>query len=284
MQLLARASRKQRRIAFWSVRYVPNIIWAIIVLIPFGLMLSGSLKTTESIYSLPYRWIPKNPSLGNFEYLIEQYEMLRYIMNSVIVAVSTVAIQSIVCALAGYAFGRMHFKGRDAIFLTCMFIMMVPYTTIIVPLFLMMNEIGWVNTFLPVVLPKALTYAYGVFIFRQFSTYIPVSLEESALIDGANYFQIFFRVVLPLLKPAYISIAILGGLGAWNDFMGPMVFLSTKARYTAQVALRFFTTQFSQDYPKLLAAVAIAILPVLILFFVLQRHFINSYMSAGVKG
>jgi multiple sugar transport system permease protein len=277
-------SNKTRATASLSTRYSLNIFWAVIVLLPFVLLLSGSLKTEESIYSLPYKWIPEHPSLGNYIYLITKYDMLRYVLNSIIVALSTVAIQSMVCAFAGYAFGRLHFKGRDTIFLTCMFIMMVPYTTIIIPLFLMMQKMGLINTFLSIILPKSLTYAYGVFIFRQFSTYIPVSLEESAYMDGANYFQIFFKIVLPLLKPAFFSIAILGGLGSWNDFLAPLVFLSTRTKYTAQVALRFFTTQFTQDYPKLLGAVGISILPVLLLFFLLQRYFINSYMSAGIKG
>lgn len=275
---------KKNTVIFIFFKSILIISWAVVVLLPFIILLSGALKVNESIYSLPFRWIPKNPSFDNFIYVIKEFKMLNYVFNSIVVMSLTVALQSCVCSLAGYSFARLNFKGRDKIFLMCMFVMMIPYTTSIIPLFIMMNKLKWINTFLPLILPQGLTYAYGVFIIRQFCTYIPNSYEESAFIDGANQFEIFFHIILPLLKPALVSVAILGGIGSWNDFMAPLIYLQDQSKYTTQIALRFFTGQFTSDYPKLLAAVAIAVLPVLALYFMLQKLFISSYMSVGIKG
>jgi multiple sugar transport system permease protein len=265
-------------------KYLVKLVWAILVLIPFALALSAALKANESVYSLPYKWIPGQPSLGNFEFLLIQFKVWRYLFNSFTITALTIALQAIVCSLAGYAFGRLKFRWRDQIFLACLFIMMIPYTTVIIPLFIMMLRFGWIDTYLPLVVPQSLTYAYGVFIFRQFSTAIPVSLDESAYIDGATYGQIYARIIVPLLRPGFVSVAILGGIAAWNDFLGPLVFLQSQKLYTMQLALRFFTGQFTSDYTKLMAAVVIAIVPIMMIYFVFQRQFISSYMRAGLKG
>lgn len=266
------------------IKYFLKISWLIIILAPFTILLSGSLKVTESIYSIPYDWIPLNPSLGNYVYLLKDFAMYQYLMNSLFVTVGTILIQANVCALAGYAFSRLNFKGRDVIFLASMLVMMIPYTTMIVPLFVILNKIHWINTFKALIIPNALTYSYGVFIFMQFCKGIPSSIEESAYIDGAGYFKVYSKIMLPLLKPAFFSVMILGGIGAWNDFLAPVIFLNSTEKFTVQLVLRYFVGQFQSDYPKLLAAVAIATFPMVILYFILQRNIVGSYITSGVKG
>lgn len=265
-------------------RYAMLIAVGIVFFVPIAFILSGSFKVNESIYSNPYKWLPVTPGFDNYEYILKEFGILSYIKNSLIVTVCTTALQCMVCALAGYGFGKLKFPGSDKLFLLCTATMMIPTTCLIIPMFLMMNKIGWVNTFLPLIIPAALTYTYGVFLFRQFVKSVPDELEEAALIDGAGSLRIFFSIILPLVKPAFVTVAILGALGSWNDYMGPLIYLNDQSKYTAQLALGFFSGQFVSDYHLLLAAIFLTILPVIVLYLFTQKYFIQSVASSGLKG
>ncbi len=259
------------------------LIIAFIFLNPIAFIISGSIKINESLYSILYKWIPKNPSLVNYLYVINEFGIFQYIKNSVFVTAITIILLSLVSSLAGYGFARIDFPGRDKFFLFGMASYMIPDTILIIPLFIMMNKIQWVDTFYPLIIPNAITYAYGVFIFRQFIKVIPKDIEDSAFIDGCNRFVIFFRIILPLVKPAFVTVVILGGLGSWNDYIHPLIYLNDKKLYTAQLALGFFSSQYSTNYPALLAAVFITVLPIIIIFIISQRYFIESVARTGIK-
>ena len=275
---------KPGKIIYVIFTYLLRFGWLYILIIPMWFTLTGAFKVNESLATIPYKWLPQEPSLENFRKLIFEFSILNYLKNSVIVTVISVALQSFVSAMAGYGFGRMKFPGRDKLFLASSLVMMVPFSALMIPLFIEMKVLGWVGNFLPLIVPPALTYAYGVFIFRQFIKGIPHEYEESAYIDGCGSFQIFLRIILPLVKPAYISVVILGSLGFWNDYQAPLIFLNEQSMYTAQLALGFFRSRFVSNYTMSLAAVVVTVIPILMIFLFLQKYFIASFTHSGVKG
>ncbi|WP_460347991.1 carbohydrate ABC transporter permease [Actinoallomurus acanthiterrae] len=252
-------------------------------LLPFAWMLLGSFKTQGEILHGPNGWLPHSPTLANYRTWFGQLQIGRYLANSLIVAVFTVLGNLAFCSMVGYALAKMDFPGKRILFLMVMATLMVPGVVTFVPLFVLVSKLGLVNTFPALILPF-LTSPLGVFLMRQFMQDIPDALLEAAYIDGASAVRVFRSVVLPLCKPPLATLAILTFLGSWNNFLWPLVAAQSQDKYTLPVALSLYSTgQNATDYGLLLAGSVLVITPIVALFICLQRFFIQSIASTGIK-
>jgi multiple sugar transport system permease protein len=277
---LRRGLRRERMpIAIAAVLAALMALW----IFPFLWMALGSFKTLGEILRRPPTWWPVDPTLANFGKWFGELNFFTYFSNSLVVAVFTVLANLVFCSMVGYALAKLEFPGRKALFAIVMVTLMVPGMVTFVPLFVLVSRLGMLDTYLALILPFATT-PIGVFLMRQFMLAIPEPLLEAARLDGAGEFRIFARVVMPLCGPALATLAILTFLGSWNNFLWPLVATQSQGRYTLPIALSLFSTgQNAKDYGLLLAGSVLVIVPILILFLLLQRYFIKGVATAGLK-
>lgn len=250
---------------------------------PFLWMLLSSFKSEREIREVPPTWWPRDFGLGNFAELFDRLDFPTYFTNSVVVAASVTAGNLVLCSAAGYALAKMRFPGRKSLLALVLGTVMVPGMVTFVPLFVLVSKMGLTNTFAGLVLPF-LVGAFGVFFMRQFILSIPDELIESARIDGAGEVRIFWRIVLPLCRPALATLGILTFLGSWNNFLWPLVVATTEDKYTLPVALALYSVgQNETDYGLLLAGSVVVVVPVLVVFILLQRHFVRGIATTGLK-
>lgn len=250
---------------------------------PFLWMLVSSFKTEGEIRRLPPTWLPHEPTLAGYTELLGRLDFPVYFGNSVVVAVLTTAGNLLFCAAAGYALAKLRFAGRGVLFTVVLGTIMVPSIVTLVPLFVLASNLGLVNTYAGLVLPF-LAQAFGVFLMRQFMLSIPEDLLEAARIDGAGELLIFWKIVLPLCRPALATLGILTFLASWNNFLWPLVAATTEDRYTLPVALALYSVgQNRARYDLLLAGSVLVVVPVLIVFVLLQRHFVRGIATTGLK-
>ena len=259
------------------------VLLAAFALFPLLWMASVSLMHPGEASTLPPPLLPKSATLANYRELFERAGMGRYLANSLLVA-SAITLFSLALNLAaGYAFAKLHFAGRDRLFRTLLTALVIPAQVAMIPLFLIMKWLGLVNSYGGVVVP-ALATVFGIFLVRQYARSIPDELLEAARIDGAGEWRIFATIVLPLLKPIVVTLAIFTFLASWNDFMWPLIVLSDQAWQTAPVALAGLSREHVQDNELMMAGSVVTILPVLVLFLVLQRHYMQGLLLGSVKG
>ena len=250
---------------------------------PFIWMLASSFKTDAEIRRSPPTWWPEDPTLDNYSNLLGRLDFPAYFTNSVVVAVLTTVGNLMFCAAAGYALAKLRFAGSRLLFGVVLGTIMVPSIVTLVPLFVLVSNLGLVNSYAALVLPF-LAQAFGVFLMRQFMLSIPEDLLEAARIDGAGEWRIFFRIVLPLCRPALATLGILTFLASWNNFLWPLVAATTEDRYTLPVALALYSVgQNRARYDLLLAGSVLVVVPVLIVFVLLQRHFVRGIATTGLK-
>lgn len=250
---------------------------------PFLWMLLASFKPEGEIRQSPPTWWPADPTLDNYGTLFSRLDFPTFFANSMLVAVLTTAGNLVFCAAAGYALAKLRFPGRRLLFGLVLGTIMVPGIVTLVPLFVLVSNLGLVNTYAGLVLPF-LAQAFGVFLMRQFILSIPDDLLEAARIDGASELRIFWQVVLPLCRPALATLGILTFLASWNNFLWPLVVATTESRYTLPVALALYSIgQNRARYDLLLAGSVVVVLPVLIVFILLQRHFVRGIATTGLK-
>ena len=250
---------------------------------PFIWMILTALKTMpESIMTPPILW-PETLHWENFSHVFDAMPFLTFYYNSLIATILVVAGQVIISAMAAYAFARLRFPGRDAIFVVCLSILMVPGQLMLIPQFMIMNELGLLNSISALVIPHLFS-VYGAFMLRQFFQGLPKELEEAAIVDGLNYFQVFWRIMLPLVKPGLIAFGIIVMLWSWNSLLWPLIVNTSEAKMTIPVGLASLSSRSGTDYPTLMAAAIMAIIPLLIIFIIFQRQFIAGMASTGVKG
>jgi multiple sugar transport system permease protein len=250
---------------------------------PFLWMLLSSFKSEGEIRQRPPTWWPDEPTIAGYTELLGRLDFPSYFVNSVVVAVLTTAGNLLFCAAAGYALAKLRFAGRGALFVVVLGTIMVPSIVILVPLFVLTSNLGLINTYAGLVLPF-LAQAFGVFLMRQFMLSIPDDLLEAARIDGASELRIFWRIVLPLCRPAMATLGILTFLASWNNFLWPLVAATTEDRYTLPVALALYSVgQNRARYDLLLAGSVLVVVPVLIVFVLLQRHFVRGIATTGLK-
>ena len=280
---MATATLARRDLAARTVLHVVLGLGLLIMIAPFGWMLLASFKPEGEIRQSPPTWWPHDPTLGNYSTLLSRLDFPTYFTNSAVVAALTCAGNLIFCAAAGYALAKIDFVGRRLLFLLVLGTIMVPSIVTLVPLFVLVSNLNLVNTYAGLVLPF-LAQAFGVFLMRQFILSIPDDLLEAARIDGASELRIFWRIVLPLCRPALATLGILTFLTSWNNFLWPLVAATTEDRYTLPVALALYSIgQNRARYDLLLAGSVVIVLPVLIVFLLLQRHFVRGIATTGLK-
>jgi len=251
---------------------------------PFLWMLVGSLKTQRELLQVPPTWVPENPTTSNYSRLFDRLDFPRYFWNSTLIAVMITLSNLVFCSMMGYALAKLRFFGRDKLLLLVLGTMLIPGSVTLVPLFVLMSKLGLVDNIFAVILPAA-AGPVGVFLMRQFMLSIPDELLEAGRVDGASEFFLFRKVVLPLSAPALAALAILTFLPAWNSLLWPLVVLTSEENFTLPVALAIFARgQFAADYGLLMAGAVVLVVPVILLFLLLQRHFIQSQAMSGIKG
>lgn len=263
--------------------YAALILGAVIMLLPFMWMLSASFKLQKDVFNFPIEWIPKEFHFENYSTIWTQIPLLRYFFNTSKLTVIATVIQLITSSFAAYAFAKLRFKGRDTIFLMYVMTIAIPWQVYMVPQYIMMGKLGLTNSHLGLILMHSFT-AFGVFMMRQFYIGIPNELIEAARIDGLSEYGIWARVMLPLSKPAIATLCITSFVAEWNDFMGPLIYLSDNNLKTLQLGLRLFIGQFSADYQLIMAASIVSLIPVFIVFIFCQKYFVEGIATSGLKG
>lgn len=256
---------------------------ATLTLIPLAWMVSASLMAPGEASSFPPPLLPRAASLANYRALFENAGIGRQLLNSVWVSLGATALSLAFNLTAGYAFAKLRFKGRDAVFRSLLGALVIPAQVTMMPLFLMLKQMGLVNTVAGALVPW-LASVFGIFLVRQYALSIPDEIIEAARIDGAGEGTIFIRVVLPLLKPVIATLAVLTFLGAWNDFMWPLIVLTDRDLQTLPVALAGLSREHVQDTELMMAGAVVTVLPVLALFLVLQRQYLQGLLMGSVKG
>jgi multiple sugar transport system permease protein len=257
---------------------------ALIILFPFYFMIISSLKTLEEYrLSVPTLW-PKKFVFRNYIDAFTTANLGRLFFNTLFVGVVCTVISLIITVLTAFAFARLEFKGKHIVFGAMLATMMIPGTILLTPTYIIYNAIGWVNTPLPLMIPGMFGAATCVFFMRQFYSGIPTELIEAAEIDGMNYFGIFFKVMVPLSVPALLAQALLGFIGGYNDYLGPLIYLQDPEMYTLQIAMNQLKSYFAgRNVPAMMAATVISIIPTIILYIIAQKRFVEGVATSGMK-
>lgn len=276
--------QKKRKITLGKIAlYLILILIAIIMLVPFAWMLSASLKLDKDVFTMPIKWIPNEPRWDNYIRIWKTIPLFTFLKNTVKLTVIITLLQLFTSSFAAYAFAKLDFKHRNLLFLAYIATIAMPWQVYMVPQFIMMRGLHLNDTHLAMICLQAFS-AFGVFMMRQFYQGIPDSLCEAARIDGMNEYQIYRRIMLPLSKPALSTLIIFTFVGTWNDFLGPSIYLTTESKKTLQIGLRMFIGQYSSEYGLIMAASVISLIPVLIVFLIFQRYFVEGIAATGVKG
>ena len=256
---------------------------AAVTVIPVIWTVLSSLKSNETIFAVPMRWFPDSLHWNNYIDAFEVAPFARYFLNSTIIAASVTATTIFFGAMAGYGFSKFRFPGRDLVFGLILSTFMIPFPVIMIPLFVLVRNFGWVDTYWGLIIPGALT-GFAVFMMRQFIQAIPGELLDAARIDGAGEMRIFLTLVLPLARPALATLGILTFLESWNNLLWPLIVIQSDEMETIPLGLTKFSTLYSSNYAQMLAMSVIASLPVLVVFIIGRRQIINSLMLSGIKG
>jgi len=254
-------------------------------LLPFAWMVSTSLKPLNETMVLPPRWLPSEPQWQNYpEAMRAMGPFWLYARNSLLLAVLNVVGTVFSSALVAYGFSRIEWRGRDNLFLLLLATMMIPFPVVMVPVYTLFRDLGWIGSFKPLWVPAFLAGAFNVFLLRQFFLTIPRDLTEAARMDGCGEFRIFWQIILPLAKPALLTVALFQFMATWNDFLGPLIFLVRQDQFTLALGLQNFQSmQGGTAWHYLMAASTLVVLPVLVLFFLAQRTFIRGISTTGLK-
>lgn len=265
------------------VMFLLALFVAFIMIVPFVWMVSASFKLKKEIFSVPIRWIPETFHMDNYETIMQKIPFPRYFFNTFKLTVSITALQVITCSMAAFAFSKLHFPGRDKLFLAYLGTMMVPWHAIMVPQYIIVKGLGLYNTHTSLILIQAFS-AFGVFLLRQNMLSIPDSLHEAAKIDGCGAFRTYWNIILPLTKTGLATLTVLTFNAVWNDYMGPMLYLDSDSLRTIQVALASFKSQYSADYASIMAGTVCSLIPIVIVYACAQKYIVEGVAFAGVKG
>ena len=275
--------RSPLSVALKGLLYVALIALALFTLIPFVWMLSASLKLDREVFSYPIRWIPEVFHWENYRLIWTKVPLLTYFKNTAAIALLVTFIQTLTSSFAAYAFAKLHFRGRNVLFICYVATIAVPWQTYMVPQFILMRSMGLYDTLWAIVVLQSFS-AFGVFLMRQFYQGIPTELCEAARIDGLSEYGIWARIMLPLSKAAIATLVIFTFVGTWNDYMGPMIYLTRDVNKTVQVGLKRFIQENSSDYHLIMAVSVCSLLPVSVVFLALQKYFIQGIATTGLKG
>lgn len=263
--------------------YVVLFGGATVMMVPFLWMISVSLKEPGQVFVYPPQWIPDPIVWANYGTVWTTVPFAMFLLNTTKIAILVTLGQFLTCSLGAYAFARLEFPGRDHLFLAYLGTMMIPYHVTLVPVFILMRYLGWVDSHLSLIVPACFS-AFGTFLLRQFFLTIPRELEDAARIDGCSEFGIYSRIVLPLAKPALATLGVFTLLWSWNDFIGPLVFINSTEKKTLTLGLASFQGMYTTDWTLLMAASVMALLPLIIIFIFAQRYFVEGITLSGIKG
>lgn len=266
------------------VLHIVLILGACMMALPFVWMVLSSLKDLSQVFVVPPKWIPDPFIWSNYKDSLTALPFGRAYFNSFYINIIVVVSQLVTCSMAAYAFAKITFPFREPLFILFLATMMVPGQVTIIPLYLIMKNIGWLDTHLAIIVPSALLNAFGVFLLRQFFRGIPKEMEEAAIVDGANRWTIYARIMLPLIKPALSALGIFTFLGMWNNFFNPLIFLSSTDKFTVPMMLNLYRGMYATDWTLMMAGASIALIPVLIVYIIGQKYIIEGVTLSGIKG
>lgn len=265
------------------LRYALLVLVSILFLSPVFWMISSSLKPEYQIFAVPPVWWPDPPRWENFREALTTLPFGRFFINTLIIAIGSVIGHVLSCSIVAYGFARLEAPGKGFLFILLLSTLMLPYPVTMVPLYMIFASLGWVNSFLPLIVPTFLGNAFYIFLLRQSFKQIPTELEDAAHIDGANFFQVLRYVILPISTPALATVAIFSFQAAWNDFLAPLIFLHDQSKYTLQLGLSLFRGAYTVNWAYIMATSLVISLPILIIFFFFQKAFIEGIGYTGTK-
>ncbi|MFI5694134.1 carbohydrate ABC transporter permease [Kribbella sp. NPDC051586] len=265
--------------------YVLLIAGAVPTLLPLIWLIRSALMDSGQIFVSPPEWIPKPFAWDNFTGALTQVPFARYFLNTLVIEAGVLIGTMLSCSLAAFSFARLRWKHKNLVFGILMSGVMLPYAVTLIPTFLFWQKLGLVNTYVPLILPHWFgTGVFSIFLLRQFFLSIPYELDESAYIDGATPFQVYWRIILPLSKPALAVVGVFTFLGVWNDYLGPLIYLNDSDKYTLAMGLASFQGTYTAQWGYLMAAAAVVLLPIVVLFAFAQKYFVEGIALTGLKG
>jgi len=264
--------------------YALLILGAVLFTAPFLWMLSTSLKDPKNVFVFPPQLIPNPVRLNNYVEGWTRLPFTMFLRNTSIITFHNAAVDTLISSIVAYSFARLRARGKDFLFILVLATMMVPLEVTRVPLYILFSKLGWVNTFLPLMVPSWFGWPLFIFLLRQFYATIPYDLDDAARIDGCSTFGIWWRIILPLSKPALTAVAIFSFVGNWNDFQGPLIYLSDMNKYTLALGLRMLQGGRYIFIHHVMAVSVLTVLPILVIFFSAQRYFIQGVTLSGIKG
>lgn len=278
--------QSRRRIFSRGLIYLILISSSIVMLIPFAWMISTSLMNEAEMFRIPPVWIPQPPRLANFTEAGSALPFTTFFRNTIVLTVGRLLPLLFSCSLVAFGFARLRARRKNLIFILMLSTMMLPFHVTMIPLYILFAKIGWVNTYLPLIVPSFFGIPFYIFMLRQFFMTIPLEYDESARIDGATTFQIFYKIILPLSKPALVAMSIFIFMWSWNDFFTPLIYLHETEKYPLALGLQLFRSygEYSTRWDYIMAGSVLMAIPPLILFFFGQRFFVQGITVTGLKG
>lgn len=267
-----------------ALAYVCLIVASAFFMIPFIWLLSTSLKPLTQIFTFPPEWIPRPILWSNYSRAVEYIPFWTYLKNTAIITIVSTLGVIISCPLVAYSFAKLEYRGRGILFFVTLAVMMIPGQVTMIPLFLLFTKLGWVGTPLPLIVPQFFGVPIYIFLLRQFFMGLPDALREAARLDGASEFRIYLQIMFPLAKSAILAVALFQFMGSWTDFMGPLLYLTNEPSYTVSLGLQQFQSQKGSEWGLLMAVSTLMTLPIIVLFFFLQKTFISGITFSGIKG
>ena len=268
-----------------SIIYIILLFISFVCLVPFYWMIRSSLMDMSQIFTMPPIWIPKPIKFSNYKEALTMLPFGRYFLNTLFVVVFTVLGTVITSSLCAYSFSRIEWKGRDTVFGILLTAMMIPFAVTLIPTFIGWQKLGVVNSYAPLIVPAWFGGGvFNVFLLRQFFRTIPKELDEAARIDGAGHFTIYLKIIMPLSKPSLIVVSLFSFMGSWNDFLGPLVYLNDGDKFTLSLGLMQFQGMYSAQWQYMMAAATVVLIPIVIIFFIGQKYFIEGISMSGMKG
>jgi multiple sugar transport system permease protein len=278
-----RSSAFRKRVSL-VLAYILAITIAVLFLLPLFWMIVSSLKPNYQVLEFPPRWLPNPVQWSNYPEALTYVPFGRYALNTLLISVLTILGHVLSCTIVAYGFARLRAPGKEVLFVVLLATMMLPYPVTMIPIYIGFNALGWVNSIWPLVVPAFFGNPFYIFLLRQFFMTIPRDLEEAAQIDGASTLQILWHVLLPVMRPAIATVAVFGFQAAWTDFLPPLIYLHDQTKYTISLGLSFFRSSYDVRWSYLMAASFVTMLPMVIVFFVAQRSFIEGITLTGIKG
>lgn len=276
--------RKKIKLNMFFV-YLFLIAGALVCLFPFYWMLRSSFMDIGQIFVMPPIMIPDPVVTTNYKDALDVMPYMKYLGNTLIIVVSNVAGAILSASLCAFSFSRLRWKGRDKVFMVILTSLMMPGIVTMIPTFVMWSKIGLTNSLIPLSVPIWFGGGvYNVFLFRQFFMGIPKELDEAAYVDGASFFKVYWKIILPLSKSVIVVVGIFSFLGSWNDFMGPLIYLNDEAKFTLSLGLQMFQGSYGAQWQLLMAASILVLLPAMIIFFIGQKHIMEGIATTGIKG